>query len=159
MQTNATPEHQWLKKLVGKWAFESHCPAAPGEEPMRAQGTETFRMLGDLWAIGESEGEMPGCGMMNAVLTIGFDPARGSFVGSWVGSPMTTMFIYEGTLDDDHRVLTLNTTGPDFNDATKTATYRDIIEWVSDDERHFRSEVKTDEGWQEMMHATHRRIR
>ncbi len=158
MPAEATPEHQWLKRLVGTWSFESVCPAAPGDEPMRATGTETVRMLGEFWTVGESTGEMPGGGTMIALLTIGFDPAKGAFVGTWVGSPMTMLFIYEGQLDADRTTLTLNTTGPDFTDASKTAEYRDIIEFVNDDERLFRSEVKNDDGWQEMMRATHRRV-
>ncbi len=159
MPAEATAEHRWLTKLVGEWAFECVCPAAPGEEADARDGYGVVRMLGELWSVGESTGEMPGGGMMTALLTIGYDPVKGAFVGTWTGSPMTTLFIYEGQLDDERRILTLNTSGPDFTDASKTAEYRDIIAFVSDDERLFRSEVKTDDGWQEMMRATHTRVR
>jgi len=114
-------------------------------------------MLGDLWMVGESTGDLPGGGTMTAVITLGYDPARGRFVGSWVGSPMANMFVYEGTLDADRRALTLDTTGPDFADPAKTARYRDIIEIVSGSERLLRSERHADGRWHEMMRARYRR--
>jgi len=159
MQTDPTPEHEWLKQLAGEWTFESECPAEPGKEPMKASGTESVRMLGELWAVCETTGDMPGAGPMTAYLTVGYDPARGAFVGNWYCSVMSSMFVYEGGLDGARKTLTLNTTGPDMTDPTKTATYRDIIELVSENERSFRSEMKTPGGWVEIMRCTHRRAK
>lgn len=157
MLPTPTPEHLWLKRLAGTWSFESACPASPGEEPARAEGVETIRMVGDVWLVAESTGTMPGGAPMTAIMTLGFDPARNAFVGTWIGSPMTHMFVYQGTLDDERSTLTLNTTGPDFNNPGASADYRDIIEWRSNTERRLRSEMKSDGAWHEIMHATYRR--
>jgi hypothetical protein len=151
------PEHKWLKQLVGAWTYQSACPEGPDGKPFNGKGRETVRTLGDLWIVGESTGDMPGGGTMTALLTLGFDPVRGAFVGSWVGSPMSNMFVYEGRLDDARRVLTLDTTGPDFADPTETARYRDVIEIISEDERVMRSEMLADGQWQEINRATYRR--
>ena len=158
MPATPAPEHKWLKNLLGTWEYESVCPAGPDSPELRATGTDTARMLGDFWIISENTGTMPGgAGTMTAILTLGYDPARGAFVGSWVCSSMTQQFTYEGELDESARTLYLNTTGPDFTDPSKTARYRDIFELVSDTERVFRSEVLTDDGWVEMMRSTQRR--
>lgn len=152
------PEHTWLKQLVGEWTSEAACEKGPDGKPFNGKGRETVRTLGDLWIVGESTGDTPGGGTMTAVLTIGFDPAKGCFVGSWAGSPMSNMFIYEGRLDEGRRALTLSTTGPDFADPTRAAHYRDIIEIVSPDERLLRSEMQIDGAWQEVMRMTYRRV-
>lgn len=158
MQFEATEQHRWLRRLVGSWAFEASCVMEQGQEPVRSRGTERVRMLGDLWVVAEGSGEMPGCGMMQSVMTLGFDPSRGKFVGSWVGSPMPMMFVYEGSLDAAGRVLPLDTEGPHFADPAKRARYQDIIEIRSDDERTWRSQMLGDDGeWMQFMEAVYRR--
>ena len=103
MKAEPTPQHEWLKQLVGEWSYRSECPAGPDGEALTAEGKEHVRMLGDLWMVGESTGLMPGGGSMTAVMTVGYDPEKERFVGTWVGSPMTAMFVYEGTLDEGAR--------------------------------------------------------
>ena len=46
-------------------------------------------MIGDLWLLAEGRSEMPGGGTGTMLITLGFDPARGRYVGTWVGSLMT----------------------------------------------------------------------
>lgn len=158
MKADPSAQHGWLKKLSGEWTYEASCPQGPGKEPMIMRGRESVRMLGELWSLGTMHGETPDGGAMEALLTIGYDPARGKFVGSWVGSPMTQLFVYEGELDAAQRVLTLSTTGPSFTDPAKRANYHDIIELVDENTKIFRSELQTDDGsWQEFMRSTHRR--
>ena len=112
MMPDPTPEHEWLKQLVGEWTYENTCTMGPDPETMTTTGRESISMLGELWTIGEMEGDMPGAGTMKAIMTLGFDPAKGKFIGTWIGSPMTFMFIYEGSLDEARRTLTLDTPRP-----------------------------------------------
>ena len=71
---------------------------------------------------------------------------------------MTHMFVYEGTLDADQKVLTLETEGPSFKDDGKTARYRDVITLVSANERTLTSfGLQPDGSWSQMMQATYRR--
>jgi hypothetical protein len=159
MHSEAHSEHRWLTALVGTWRFENECVMGPGGETAKSSGQEVVRALGDLWVVGEMTGEMPGGDSMTALMTLGFDPARGKFVGSWVGSPMTHMFVYEGSLDADRRILTLDTSGPSFSDPSKTTRYRDVVEVRSPTERLLRSEMLGDDGhWIRFMSGVFRRV-
>lgn len=156
----ATPqkEHAWLQKLVGNWTSEAECIGEPGQPSIKNRGTETVKPLGELWIVGEGQGEMPGGGSAKMMLTLGFDPKRNRFVGTWVGSMMTHLWVYEGELDAAGRVLTLNAEGPSFTDPTKQAKYQDIIEIKSDDHRTLSSRCLGDDGkWTHFMTAHYRR--
>ncbi len=49
---------------------------------------------------------MPGGGMATTTMTLGFDPDRGHFTGTFVGSMMTHLWLHQGTPDPDRGVLT-----------------------------------------------------
>ena len=151
-------EHTWLQKLVGHWTFESQCAGEPGKPEEKLRGTETVKSLGGLWIVGEGTGEMPGGGTANMMITLGYDPKRSAYVGSWVGSMMTHLWAYEGQLDASGRILTLNAEGPSFADPNKLAKYQDIIEVVSDNPRILRPRTLGDDGkWTQFMEAHYRR--
>ncbi|MFB3905301.1 MAG: DUF1579 domain-containing protein [Acidobacteriota bacterium] len=153
-------EHRWLEKLVGNWTYEIEATMAPGQPPVKATGTESVRSLGGLWTIAEGQGDMPGCGPAATIMTLGYDPLKKRFVGSFIGSMMTSMFTYNGTLDTNEKVLTLETEGPGMSDPAKTAKYHDIIEIKSDDERTLTSRALGDDGqWHQFMRATYQRKR
>ncbi len=159
MHTEPTKEHQWLKRYLGEWTSESECPAEPGGEPMKMKGRETVRSIGDLWIQGEGRGEMPDGDEATMFITVGFDPERGRFVGTWVGSMMTHMWVYEGWLEGDDTLI-LEATGPRWDQPGKTAKYRDVTEFKGPDERAFRALVQQDDGsWQQIMTATFRRAK
>lgn len=160
MMTKPTKEHEWLKRFVGEWKMEGECFMGPDKPAEKSSGTERVRMLGDLWLIGESTMQMPGVGTGQAIMTLGFDPNKKKFVGSWVGSMMGQMFVYEGELDAAQRVLPLNTTGPSWTDPTKMASYQDVVELHSNDKRLLWSQVKGDDGkWTRFMTATYTRVK
>ncbi len=154
------PEHAWLQALIGEWTFETQTPAAPGKPAETFRGAETIKSVGDLWIVGESEGAMPGGGKAKMMLTLGFDPQRNRFVGTWLGSMMTHLWIYEGRLDAARKVLTLDAEGPSFADPAKVAKYQDIIEVLAADHRTLRSRVQGEDGqWTQFMEAHYRRKR
>ena len=146
MMSDPSPEHLWLKKLVGKWDYVHECSPGPGEPPMRLTGTETVRMVGDLWVVFEGSGKMHTGEEMSYLMTLGFDTNKGCFVGSWVGSPMAYMYVYEGRFEDDGKTLPLVTDGPSFADPTKLAQYRDIIGIVDENNRTLTSQMRGEDG-------------
>jgi hypothetical protein len=154
-------EHQWLQKLVGDWTYEGECPAEPGQPAQKMTWTESVRSLGGLWTIAEGRGDMPGGETGTTVMTLGYDPEREKYVGTFVGSMMTHLWVYEGTLDESGRILTLDTEGPDMSGGVaqgKMAKYQDIIEIKSDDYRTLTSRMLGDDGqWHVIMRAEHRR--
>ena len=42
---------------------------------------------------------MPGGGTATTMMTLGDDPQKKRFVGTWVGSMMTYLSVYDGELD------------------------------------------------------------
>jgi hypothetical protein len=99
-------------------------------------------------------------GQINAILTVGFDPTKNKFVGTWIGSPMTNLFVYEGDLDETRTILPLTTTGPKMMDPTKTATYQDVIEIKSSTERLFWSQMLGEDGqWHRLMTIKYLKIK
>lgn len=153
-------EHAWLQKLVGEWTYESDCAMGPGQPNQKLTGRQTVATLGGFWIIGEGTGEMPGGGEARTRITIGYDPAKGRYVGTWVGSMMPNLWTYEGELDAAGKVLTLESLGPSFAGDGTTSVYQDIIEWKDDDTHLFRSRVKQPDGtWNQFMIAEYRRVR
>ncbi|MGH8728980.1 MAG: DUF1579 domain-containing protein, partial [Burkholderiales bacterium] len=113
MKTEPQKEHEWLQKLVGEWTYESDCSMGPGKPNEKFKGTESVRSLGGLWILAEGRGEMPGGGAATMLITLGYDPQRKRYVGTWIGSMMTYLWVYDGGLDAAGKVLTLNAEGPD----------------------------------------------
>src|SRR5690606_862870 len=93
-------------------------------------------------------------------LTLGYDPQKKRFVGTWIGSMMNYLWVYEGDLDASGKVLTLNATGPVMmGPATGTmAKYQDVITIVGPDERTLTGRQQQPDGtWLQFMQATYKR--
>ena len=158
MMTKPEKNHEWLQSLVGEWTYEVEATMKPGEAPTESGGTEIVRSLGGFWIVGEGQGEMPGCGPVTSILTLGYDPQKKRFTGSWIGSMMSHMWVYDGELDESEKVLTLNTEGPGMSDQSKMEMYQDIVEVKSGDHRTLSSRHLGDDGkWQTFMTANYRR--
>lgn len=157
MQTEPRKEHKWLDRLIGDWTFEAECVMGPDQPAMKMTGSETVRSLGGLWVIAEGRGEMPDGNEGNTILTIGFDTRRNSYVGSWVGSMMDTLWHYDGSMDSAEKVLTLEAEGPMMQGDGK-AKYRDVIEVIDDNHRKMASYLQGEDGaWTLFMTAHYTR--
>jgi hypothetical protein len=154
MKVEPRAEHHWLQRLVGEWTGESDSKDPDGNS--MPPWTETGSTIGDIWVVLEGEGALSDGSPSKTRMQLGFDPEKGRFIGTWIGSMMGHMWIYDGALDGD--VLTLDTEGPDFSAKGKTARYRDIVELLGHDRRVLRSEMQDDDGqWREIMRADYRR--
>ncbi len=155
MHSEPTTEHQWLHQLVGDWKFEAEFCMAPDQPPMKHTGSEIVRSLGGLWTIGEGMGEMPDGTTHTSIMTLGFDPKKGRFIGSFVASMMTYLWPYEGSLNTERNLLTLDSHGPAFSGDGSIVQYQDIIEIVDDHHRILSSQVQGSDGkWTKFM-TTH----
>lgn len=158
MHVEPQKEHQWLQKLVGEWTYESEAEMGPGKPAEKFKGTESVRSLGGVWVLSEGRGEMPGGGTGITLMTLGYDPAKKRFVGTFIGSMMANLWLYDGSLDATEKVLTLESEGPSFSADGKIAKYRDVIEIKNDDHRVFSSSFLGDDGkWHTFMTAHYRR--
>lgn len=160
MQVQPQKEHQWLQKLIGEWTYETEIKMGADQTPEKSTGTETVRSLGELWILAEGQGEMPGCGHATMLMTLGYDPQKQRYVGTWIGSMMTYLWQYNGELDAGETVLTLNSDGPAMTGDEKMAKYKDVIEFKSNDHRVMTSHVLNDDGqWHHFMTAHYWRKR
>jgi hypothetical protein len=158
--TKAEPqkEHEWLQVFVGEWTLEHDDKAAEAGQSSGAPWIETVRSLHGIWILFEGQGEMPGGGPATTIMTLGYDPAKQRYVGTWLGSMMTHLWVYEGTLDPTGKILTLETEGHDFGAGGKMAKYKDVITLESNDHRILTSHMLGDDGeWREFMTAHYRR--
>lgn len=158
MQAEPQKEHQWLQQLVGEWTSEAECSMSPGQPSTKSYGTERVRMVGGLWMVGEGQGEMPGGGTATMIMTLGYDPQKKRYLGTWIGSMMTHMWHYDGEMDASDRILTPSAEGPSMAGDGTMAKYQDIIEIKSKDHRTLSSRVLGPDGtWNHFMTAHYRR--
>lgn len=151
-----TPEHAWLERLVGCWTYEADCSMGPGQPPTKTSGRWDVRPLGGFWVIADGEGASPDGETHRSVMTLGYDPQAKRFVGTFIASMMSKLWIYDGAFDDDGR-LVLAATGPSFAGEGE-ALYHDIIEAGEDGRFRFLSRIQgSDGGWTEFMTADYRR--
>ncbi len=153
-------EHLWLQQLLGAWTYEGESFAGPDQPPEKMSGSETVRTLGGLWIQIEGRTPGPDGAEMSSIITLGYDPAKQSYVGSFIASVMTMMWLYEGQLDESGKVLTLDARGPVFGVEGKWADYQDIVTIVDRDHWRLSSQVKGDDGrWTPFMSSDHHRVK
>lgn len=146
-------QHFWLQKLVGEWSVESEFSFGPDQPPSKMTGREVVRSFGELWTIGE------GTGACDSIMTLGYDPQKDRFVGTFIASVMTHLWPYDGQLDSTGKILTLNSEGPSFAGDGSMANYQDIIEFITDDHRTLTAKFLDGDGvWHRFMTTHYRRI-
>jgi hypothetical protein len=144
-------EHFALERMVGTWDVKSSVTGPDGE------WSETCRSLDGMWCIAEGEGDMPG-GKAKTIMTVGYDPEKGKYVGTWLGTMMGMLWLYEGDLSEDGATLSLYTTGPDCEVEGRTAQYREQIIFQDDDHRLFVSATRQPDGsWKQFQELQYTR--
>lgn len=158
MSTEAQKQHQWLNRWIGEWTWEGEYRMGSEQPLTKTSGTEIVRSLGEYWIIGEGMGGGEESSDQT-IITLGYDPQKDRYVGTFVVSMMPFLWIYTGSLDPTEKILTLATEGPNFSESAITQ-YKDITEFISDDHRIMTSEILMDDGsWNHFMTAHYRRDR
>jgi hypothetical protein len=159
MKVDPTREHQWLQKWVGEWTYETEASMEEGKPPQKFTGTERVRAIGDIYIQGEGSSTMPDGSPVTTQITLGYDPAKKRFVGSWLGTMMSHFWVYEGELSADGKTLTLSSEGPSMTgEEGKYQTYRDTYEFKSDDLRTLTATVQGADGaWTQFMQMDYHR--
>lgn len=155
MKIEITDQHRWLEQFIGQWE-----PIQDADTPPEMQSDnwiETGRMLHGVWAVVEGSGRTHGT-EANTILSLGYDAGKGKFVGTWIGTMMSHLFVYEGDLADDGR-LVLDCLGPDFETPGKLRQYQDIYGFEGSDSRTLTAQTLQDDGtWQVFMTMKYRRV-
>lgn len=156
-QPQPAKEHQWLRQLVGEWETEAEIVVQPGQPPVSGKGTESVRSIGGFWTLSEVQAtlfDQP----LTGIMTLGYDPEKKRYVGTWIDSMSHHLWQYEGSLDEVGRVLTLEAEGPNMIAPGTTARFRETIEIKSKDYRVFTSSIEVEPGkWQTFLTVHYRR--
>ena len=147
-------QHQWLEQFAGEWTTESKAMMGENQPPMECTGTLSARMLGGFWVVNEMKGEMAGQTIIG-LQTIGYDPDKQKYVGTWVDSMTSFMWQYIGQVDSSGKILTLEADGPNFMGDGKLTKFHDVYEFKSADEIAIASKMLGEDGkWVTFMSGT-----
>ena len=139
-------QHELLKKFEGQWTTTGKAAATEGQPAVETKGSIKSRMLGKFWVVSDMSAEMSGT-KFQALQTIGYDPQKQQYTGTWVDSMMNHMWHYEGRYEESANRLILEAEGPSFDAPGKTAKYRDIYEFKSPGHIVTKSEVRQGDKW------------
>jgi hypothetical protein len=150
-------EHEWLKQLGGEWDAEAQLFMEQDKPPTTSKGTDSVRMIGGFWSVAETKAsvmDMPFTGIM----TLGYDPEKKKYIGTWVDSMGSRLWTYTGTLDSSGKKLTLETEGPCPMQGGRMSKFKEIMEIQDTDHRTFTSTVQFEDGkWVTMMKVSYQR--
>ena len=150
-----TAEHEWLQKFVGEWESEVEMVMEPGQPPMKSKGANRDRMLGGFWLISEGGNDAMGYKFQ---LTLGYDPQKKKYIGTWADSMTSFLWQYEGTVNPAGNILTLNTEGPTPMAPDQRTKFREVTEFKNKDLRVFTSSMQGPDGkWNTFLTVTARR--
>ena len=138
-------EHQWLEQLAGEWNAVMECSMGPDQPPMKAEAIQSSKMIGGRWLAATGQGDMMGT-PMTSVLTLGFDPAKKKYVGTFISSCGNELWTYEGELSDDGKKLVLDTEGPNMMTPGTSSKYQETIEVKDKDHYLFTSSIEGPDG-------------
>jgi hypothetical protein len=146
-------EHAFLQRLVGRWRV------VPKDMPDHEDWIEEVRSLNGIWFVAEGRGRMPDGSEAATVLTLGHNGATGRYLGSWIGTMMEYLWVYDGELSPDGDTLSLYASGPGCDDREGMQDYREQIIFTGDGKRIFTSSAKQPDGsWKPFMTAEYFRI-
>lgn len=152
-----TKEHEFLKQFEGDWDFDSEGMMVEGQPPLECTGEMHGKMLGGFWIVSQSTTNSPGQSV-NAIQTIGYDPEKKKYIGTWIDSMMGHMWKYEGEVDAGGKKLVLEADGPNFTTPGKTSRFRDAYEFKTKDHILVTSSMQDDNGeWIPFMTGNFRR--
>lgn len=140
-----TKEHEWLHQLAGQWEADLEVSAGPGQPPLKLKSTENTRRIGGFWILSESEVTPPGMPFARA-LTLGYDPQKKKYMGTWVDSTSTRIGNYEGAMDAAGKTLTLEGEMPSPFDPARSVRVREVIELKSPDQKVVTTSLQGDDG-------------
>lgn len=151
-------QHAWLQALTGEWTTEVELQCDPDAPPMKVTGRESARMLGGFWLIAESVSdslEMP----FSSIFTVGYNPEKAKYIGTWVDTMTSKLWSYEGTLEEG-RKLVLMTDGSCPATPDPDRAIRETTELKSPDHKVFTSEMQQEDGsWRTIVTVESRRVK
>ena len=100
-------EHEILMKDVGEWSITGKMLLPNGFQEFT--GEEKVEAIGKFWTVSHYSSDV--FGGLKGSATIGFDPLKKQFVGTWVDSFQPAVTQMQGTYDEKTKTMTFATTG------------------------------------------------
>ena len=154
------PEHEHLKRSIGKWDVKAKFYMTPGMPPDESTGTCEFRsILGGRFITQEYEAISPSMGPFSGFGINGFDRLKGKYVSVWMDSMGTGIYLSEGTADPSGKKFTYMWEGEDPR-TRQNKKSKMVTEEVSDDKMTMKMwEVNKDGSERLEMEITYTRQR
>ena len=138
------PEHAEIRRKVGEWNVRCTYFMGGVGDPIEVDGRERGEMLGELWCNSRFEADMLGS-PLSGNASLGFDPVKKRFVGTWKDSATPFLYTFEGGFDAAASLLDM--AGTNFDPVRRCpATYRSKVEFLSDDEHILNLSIDVPEG-------------
>ncbi len=146
-------EHAWLQQFVGEWESQTESHFDPDRQPEMSKAIERIRPLGGFWIVNETDAEMMGA-PFHGIQTLGYDPKKKLFIGTWVDSLSSAVWTYEGTLNAERTALTLYSEGPCPTSPDKLTKIKDVLEITDPNHKLYTSYILDTHGeWTLCMEA------
>jgi hypothetical protein len=140
-----TKEHDWLKQFVGQWDCHAASVASDNQPAMQSKGLMKSKMLGSFWVVNELDIDIAG-GTFHAIQSLGYDPDKKKYVGTWIDSMVNYSWQYEGEVEVATNKLVMIAEGPNFMTDGRLTQFRDSYEFKTPDLIATTSEIKGDDG-------------
>jgi hypothetical protein len=143
----ATPEHEWLASLTGKWSVKCDYYMGSPDNPLEVEGTEVVTKVAPFWIISHFTADLLGTPVVGQAAT-GFNPVTRKFMGTWQDSSIPFLYVFEGKMEiGKDSVKTLRLEGQNFDPVRRRiALYRCSIRYPSVSEKILDLSVESDEG-------------
>lgn len=106
-----TAHHARLQRDVGRWNVACTYYMDPSQPPMECTAVEEIEAVGGFWTLSRFTADFMGMPFVGRC-TLGWDARKEKFVGSWIDSMSSTMFVMEGDFSADGRTLEMRCEGP-----------------------------------------------
>ena len=153
--SQALSQHEMLKMDDGKWRADITLYRGEGQPTEHYVGEETNTMVGDLWSVGKLEIDIKGSPYVGFA-TLGYDPIKDQYVGTWVDSASPHITEMSGTYDAASSTLILfyETIAADgqIEERKNVMVYRDP------NRREFEGFIKKEGAWQKTTDTLYKRL-
>jgi len=153
-----TPEHMEMAREVGVWEGEAKLWPAADAEPVISKGKETVKLLGQMWLVGQYEGDMMGM-PFHGQSQLTYDPMKKKYVGTWIDSLAPVMMTMTGDYDAQTNTLTMMMEGIDAMTG-KPGKWKSVTRYESEDAKTFEMYMPVegqDGKWWKMMEIKYQR--
>lgn len=136
-----TEHHALLERFVGTW---KSTVAPMGPDMPSSSGTETNRAFGELWTLGQYEGDFMGTPFQGHSV-VGYDVEKGKYVSMWVDTASSRLNVYEGEWNPGTNQLVMK--GPGKNPMTgESVTETHVHHFEGPDRRSFEIRLPGPDG-------------